>query len=179
MAKSGPLTTLAWSFPVIRFGLLAVTFSLLTAAPSYACEALNGSTASKSQYKVVGDPLFGGTWYSSAGGKTFYERTLTMPANVEGVQIGAMGTDVTAAGSALKITITTPTGEKFVALDLKDVVINRLFSGGAQSTVMDPIMIRFPAVMAASIRIDMKGNGWFGMERTMFFVEGCTTRGLS
>ncbi len=101
------------------------------------------------------------------------ERKLDKPAKIFGLHIGLAGSDVTTAGSSIRVSGQMMNGSWKTLINLTDAAVSRGFSGPG-GTVLSPITMKFPEIEVSKIRIEMKGNGWFGWNASFFHVRGCT-----
>ena len=91
---------------------------------------------------------------------------------MRGLYIGAAGSDVTTAGSTIRVTLTDASGNSFVAFDARETAINRPMSGAG--TMLQSQTVTFPPFAATSVAVAMTGHGWFLLQKTVLFADGCS-----
>lgn len=137
-----------------------------------ACDALNGTTTYDSKFAMVGDPFQGGNWSNAANGKAWIQRTLKAPVNLFGVYLGSGGSDITTDNVRIKVSARLTTGAWKTLVEVAGADVERPISGSGN--MVAPVTVRFANIKVNALRVDMTGNGWFSLDRSMFFVEGCS-----
>jgi hypothetical protein len=144
--------------------LAALILISLFSVASTSAEQITGGVASFDSVGGGGNPFERQAWGNAKGGSSWAQYELPSPKLVKSIYIKSAGTDIRSEGSSITLFIKAD-GEWKRIYELRDMVINRDFSGGVKGPQVGPVRVNLANPTAITgVRIEMTGHGWFAAE---------------